>query len=81
MSKIDYVRVVDVYDSDNVETIAFSMDSKIMKVVFKTTAEYIYHNVTPHIFGAIVCSENVGKFLYIMVTSKPDEFPYERIDI
>lgn len=81
MSKIEYDRVVDVYDSDNVESISYNMKSSTMKVRFNTSAEYIYYGVVPHIFGAIICSENVGKFLYTMVSSKPDVYPYKRIDV
>jgi hypothetical protein len=78
---IEYERCVDVFDSKNVESIAYSMKHEVMKVRFKTTAEYTYSNVKSYLFGAIIASDNVGQFLYTMISSKPDEFPYERIDI
>lgn len=81
MSEIEYDRVVDVYDSDNVVSIAYSLDSKMMKVRFNTSAEYVYYKVTAQIFGSIVGSDNVGKMLYALVSSDPATFPYERIDV
>jgi KTSC domain len=76
---ISYDRVCDVFDSENVESIAFSVESKIMLVVFKTSASYRYYNVTQDIFGAIVSSENVGKTLYALVSKDPSGFPYEKV--
>lgn len=81
MSKIKFDRVTDVYDSDNVESIAYSFESKKLKVTFKTTAEYVYSNVSSHIFGYLCSSENLGSLLYTTITSRPQDFPYERVDI
>lgn len=79
MSKIEYDRVVDVFDSDSVDTVAFSMKSFVMKVRFKTTAEYVYYNVSPKLFASIVAAESVGKTLYTLVSSDPSNYPYEAL--
>jgi hypothetical protein len=78
---INYDRVVEVYDSENIGTVSYSVTDKIMKVRFSNETEYIYHNVTLTIFGSIVSGENVGKMFYSLVSSNPETFPYEKVDI
>jgi hypothetical protein len=78
MNDVKYDRVCDVYDSSNVETVAYSVKSKIMLVRFKTGAEYHYHSVPAATFGGVVCNESVGKAINLVINS--DMFKAERID-
>jgi hypothetical protein len=76
---ISYDRVCDVFDSKNVESIAFCFKEKVMLVVFKTSASYRYYNVPDHIFGAILASKNIGSTLHHLVSKDPSTFPYEKV--
>jgi hypothetical protein len=78
---INYERIVEVYGSKNVEVISYSFESKIMKVRFKNSTEYLYHKVPSSVFGSVISNQDIGKILYSLVSSNPNSFPYERIDI
>lgn len=77
MSKVLFDRVCDIYDSENIETVAYSFDDKTMLIRFKTGAEYHYYSVNREIFFGIVCAESVGKAVNVVVKSKM--FSFERI--
>lgn len=78
---IEYDRHVEVYNSENIESISYSLESRTMKVRFTTTATYVYYGVEPDIFATVIISKDIGKMFYAVVSSKPDTYPYERIDI
>ena len=78
MNGIKYDRVCDVYDSSNVETVAYSVNDKTMLIRFKTGAEYHYFSVSSATFGGIVCSESVGKAVNTVINSKL--YTSQRID-
>jgi hypothetical protein len=77
MSKVLFDRVCDIYDSENIETVAYSFNDKTMLIRFKTSAEYHYYSVNRETFFGIVCAESVGKAVNAIVSSKL--FPFERI--
>lgn len=77
MAKVLFDRVCDIYDSENIETVAYSFDDKTMLIRFKTGAEYHYYSVSRETFFGIICSESVGKAVNVVV--KSNMFPFERI--
>lgn len=81
MNDIKYDRVCDVYDSENVESVSFSVESNVMLVRFNNSTEYRYYGVSIEVWGKVIASPNVGKMLYSLVTSKPNVYSYKRIDI
>lgn len=80
MSEFWYDRKVIVHDSENIDEIYYSLESKEMIVRFITTAMYKYHNVPQEVFGIIVSSDSIGVTLRKVVIDFPDIYKYERID-
>jgi hypothetical protein len=79
LETVKYDRVCHVFDSDNVETISYSIESKIFLVRFSNTSEYRYYNVPMNVWTNVVGAPSIGKAFNHFV-SKSD-FSYERVDI
>ena len=62
-----------------VGTIGHDAETKTLTVRFHNGTEYAYRNVEADIFVKILAAPSVGSAFHALVKSKPDEFPYRRV--
>ena len=75
---IAYDRVCDFYNSENIETIAYSDKLNILMVRFTNSTEYRYYDVPMSIWAFVVSAESVGKAFNKYVVRS--DFRYEKVD-
>lgn len=49
--------------SSNVEAVGYDADGRQLKVQFKGGSEYLYSDVPPEVFAALLDAQSVGSFL------------------
>ena len=77
--KISYDRVCDFFNSENIETIAYSDKLNILMVRFTNATEYRYYDVPIEVWSSVVSAGSVGRAFNTYVSRS--DFRYERIDI
>lgn len=64
-----------------IEYLMFTDDRKpVMRVFFKHGGVYDYIGVPRDVLDGIVTAESVGKAFNSLVKSKPEEYPFEKVD-
>lgn len=74
-----YHRTVSIFDSQNIKRISYNVDSEQMFVEFSASGNYLYSNVPPHVFGAIVIADSVGSVFNDLITKNPERYPYKKV--
>lgn len=65
--------------SSNINAIGHDAETKTLTVRFHNGTEYAYRNVEADTFVKILAAPSVGSAFHTLVKSKPDEFPYTRV--
>jgi len=65
-----FSRVTDIQDSSNIDTVAFDPIHNIVKVCFISGGAYLYYDVKPEEFGALVSADSVGGYFSIMFSRR-----------
>lgn len=68
-------RVCRVGDSSNVSELAYSINSRQLRITFNNGIKYLYLDVDAKTFGMLVASQSVGKAISKLLKT----FSYERL--
>lgn len=66
--------------SSNIEAMGYEGDRKTMTVEFKGGARYEYANVEKDLYDAILAADSIGSTFSKMVKSKPQLFPFTKVN-
>jgi len=53
--------------SSNLSAIGYNKDTKVLKINFKGSGEYLYHDVSPELYDEFLVSESKGKFFSMKI--------------
>lgn len=65
--------------SSNIVAIGYDEKSRLLRVMFKGGANYLYSNVEPEMYNAIVSAESVGKSLTENVVRHKEKYKYIKL--
>lgn len=63
-------RTVTIKDSSQISNVSYDPSSKTMQIRFKNNTMYMYTNVAPSIFGALISADSVGSYFARYVRHK-----------
>ena len=63
-------RTVTIKDSSQISNVSYDPSSKTMQIRFKNNTMYMYANVAPSIFGALISADSVGSYFARYVRHK-----------